>query len=263
MPVIFFILGLIIGSFLNVVVYRLRVAQNLWGRSYCPNCKEKIAWYDNIPLLSFILLKFQCRRCKKKISWQYPLVELFTGIVFALISWKFFVVNDFSTFLPTLYYLGIVSFLIAILVYDWLYMEIPSLVLWISGIWALGFSIYFDIANYEKINSIFQSGVFSGILAAVIAFLFFFSLVYFSKEKWMGMGDALLVIFLGLFLGWPEILLALFLAFNIGALFSVGLLIFRRKTLKSQIPFGPFLVLGSILTLLFYGIIMEWYWGLY
>ena len=263
MPIIFLIFGLIIGSFLNVVVYRLRVAEDVLGRSYCPNCKGKIAWYDNIPLISFILLKFQCRKCKKKISWQYPLVEALTGVTFALIGWKFFNLNDPQSFLITFYYLGIISFLVAIFVYDWLYMEIPSLILWIGGIWTIVFSIYFDLNHAEKITSIFQLDIFSGILAAGIAFLFFFSLVYFSKEKWMGMGDALLVIFLGLFLGWPEILLALLLAFNLGAFFSIFLVIFQKKTLKSQVPFGPFLVLGSILTIFFYGIITEWYFGLY
>ncbi len=263
MWIIFFILGLIIGSFLNVVVYRLREAQSLWGRSYCPHCKIKISWYDNIPLISFVLLHFQCRKCKKKISWQYPLVELLTGVIFATIGWKFFEALDFSTFLPTFYYLGIVSFLVIILVYDWLYLEIPSLVLWMGGIWAIVFNVYFDLNKENAIVSVWQSGIFSGVLAGAIAFLIFFSLVYFSKEKWMGMGDALLVIFLGLFLGWPQILLALFLAFNIGAIFSVLLLISKKKTLKSQIPFGPFLVMGSVLTILFYDIITTWYFGLY
>ena len=263
MFIIFFILGLIIGSFLNVVVYRLRVAEDVLGRSYCPHCRNKIAWYDNIPLISFILLKFQCRKCKKKISWQYPAVEAMTGLIFALIGWRFFNIFDSQSFLITLYYLGIVSFLIAIFVYDWLYMEIPSLVLWIGGIWTIIFNIYFDLNKTGKFVSIFQSDVFLGVLAAGIAFIFFFSLVYFSKEKWMGMGDALLAIFLGLFLGWPEILLALFLSFNLGALFSIALVVFQRKSLKTQIPFGPFLVLGSILTILFYGIITEWYFGLY
>ena len=147
MPIIFFIFGLIIGSFLNVVVYRLRVAEDILGRSYCPNCKTKIAWYDNIPLISFVILKFQCRRCKKKISWQYPLVEALTGICFVLIGWKFFNLFDIQSYLMTFYYLGIVSFLITIFVYDWLYMEIPSLILWIGGIWVIIFILYFDLDN--------------------------------------------------------------------------------------------------------------------
>lgn len=263
MLLIFFILGLIIGSFLNVVVYRLQVAQSLWGRSFCPHCKIKIAWYDNIPLISFVLLKFQCRKCKKKISWQYPAVEFFTGVVFALIGWKFFDIVDMQSYLITVYYLGIVSFLIAVFVYDWLYMEIPSLVLWIGGLWAIAFNIYFDLTKTEKIFSVLQVGIFSGMVAAAVAFAFFFALVYFSKEKWMGMGDALLVIFLGLFLGWPQILVGLFLAFNLGAFYSIFLLLIKKRNLKSQIPFGPFLVLGSVITILFYDIIMRWYLGLY
>jgi len=263
MTVIFFLLGLIIGSFLNVVVYRLQVAETLLGRSYCPHCKIKIAWYDNIPLISFVLLKFQCRKCKKKISWQYPLVEFFTGVIFALVGWKFFNLVDTQSYLPTFYYLGIVSFLIAIFVYDWLYMEIPSIVLWVGGIWTIAFNIYFDLIKTDKILSVLQVGIFSGMVAAAVAFAMFFSLVYFSKEKWMGMGDALLVIFLGLFLGWPQIILGLFLAFNLGAIYSIFLLLVKKRTLKSQIPFGPFLVLGSILTIFFYDIIITWYWGLY
>ena len=263
MLIIFFLLGLIIGSFLNVVVYRLQMAQTLFGRSYCPHCKKKIAWYDNIPLLSFILLKFQCRKCKKKISWQYPAVEFFTGVVFALIGWKFFSVMDASSYLPTFYYLGIVSFLITIFVYDWLYMEIPSIALWLGGIWAVIFNIYFDLSLTDKISSVLQVSLFSGMLAAAVAFAFFFSLVYISKERWMGMGDALLVIFLGLFLGWPQILLGLFLAFNLGALYSIFLLLFKKKSIKSQIPFGPFLVIGSLITILFYDIIVKWYLGIY
>ena len=263
MLIIFFLFGLIIGSFLNAVVYRLQMAQTLLGRSYCPKCKKQIDWYDNIPLISFILLKFQCRKCKKKISWQYPLVEFFTGIIFALVGWKFFNLGDTQSYLSTLYYLGIVSFLITIFVYDWLYMEIPSIALWLGGIWAVVFSIYFDLNIAEKITSVFQVSLFSGMVAAAVAFAFFFSLVYFSKEKWMGMGDALLVIFLGLFLGWPQILLGLFLAFNLGALYSIFLLLFKKKSIKSQIPFGPFLVIGSIITMLFYDIIMKWYLGIY
>lgn len=263
MLIIFFILGLIIGSFLNVVVYRLNMAESLLGRSHCPHCKKQIAWYDNVPLISFILLKFQCRKCKKKISWQYPAVEFFTGALFAAIGWKFFNLADAQSYLLTFYYLGIVSFLITIFVYDWLYMEIPSLALWAGGIWTIVFQIYFDLNISARIDSVFQSGLFSGMVAAGVAFLFFFALVYFSKETWMGMGDALLVIFLGLFLGWPQILLGLFLAFNLGALYSIFLLVAKKKSLKSQIPFGPFLVLGSILTIFFYGIISRWYIGIY
>jgi len=267
---IFLILGLIIGSFLNVVVYRLRVAETLVAdRSHCPHCKNLIAWYDNIPVISFILLKFKCRDCKEKISWQYPLVEIFTGLVFALIGQRYFDVVDMSTWANTVYYAGIASFLIVIFVYDFLYLEIPGLVLWPAIGFSIVFNLFFDWARLEGGVGgqggigVLESSVYSGNLGAVVAFLFFFLLVAISKEKWMGMGDAYLVILLGLILGWPEILLGLMLAFSLGALSGIILILLKKKNMSSQIPFAPFLVLGSLITLFWYGPIVSWYMSLF
>src|SRR3972149_5315706 len=106
----FFIFGLIIGSFLNVVVYRLRDAETLLGRSFCRHCKHQIRWYDNIPLLSFILLRGECRDCQNKISWQYPAVELMTGALFALIGFLFFVSGgDARMWWEIVWLVGIIS----------------------------------------------------------------------------------------------------------------------------------------------------------
>lgn len=248
----FFIFGLIIGSFLNVVVYRIREVESLMGRSKCPHCGEKIRWYDNIPLLSFILLKGSCRDCQKKISWQYPLVESLTGIIFILVGWKFFEIVDFRSWYLTSYFLILVSFLLAILIYDFLYMEIPSVVLWPGIILALIFNAYLDW-ELRPTLSFYHSASLSGILAAGGAFLFFFSISYFSKEKWMGMGDAYLAILLGLILGWPYILLALLLSFSIGSIYGIILVINKKKTMKSQIPFAPFMVLGAFIVIFFGG----------
>lgn len=262
MFLIFFILGLIFGSFINVLVYRLNVAENfVSGRSKCPHCKELIRWYDNIPLLSFVVLKFQCRNCKKKISWQYPLVEFFTGIAFAAVGANYFNAPDAITWITTLYYLGIVSFLITIFVYDFLYLEIPGLVLWPAVTWAIAFNLFFDLNKTNLGSDVLASSLFSGVLAGFVAFAFFFLLSVLSKEKWMGMGDAYLVILLGLILGWPAILLGLFLAFAIGASVGTALVILGRKKMKSPLPFAPFLVAGTILTLFFYDIIINWYLG--
>jgi prepilin signal peptidase PulO-like enzyme (type II secretory pathway) len=258
---IFFILGLIIGSFLNVVVYRLNLAESILGRSYCPHCKGKIRWYDNIPLLSFIVLKFQCRNCKKKISWQYPLVEFFTGIAFAAVGANYFNAADAAAWMMTLYYLGIISFLIAIFIYDFLYLEIPGLVLWPAVTWTIAFNLFFDLNRASFGNDALSSSLFSGVLAGFVAFAFFFLLSALSKEKWMGMGDAYLAILLGLILGWPAILLGLFLAFAIGASVGITLVILGRKKIKSQLPFAPFLVFGTILALFFYDSIISWYLG--
>lgn len=264
MILIFFILGLIVGSFLNVVVYRLNVAESLvMDRSRCPHCKTTISWYDNIPVISFILLKFHCRNCKAKISWQYPLVEIFTGLIFALVGWQYFKLVDAATWATTIYYLGIVSFLIVIAVYDFLYLEIPGLVLWPAIGWAIAFNLFFDWSVITFDNNVLNLATYSGALGAGAAFLFFFLMVSASKEKWMGMGDAYLVILLGLVLGWPNILLSLMLAFSTGAIFGLLLIALKKKKLSSQIPFAPFLILGTLIAIFWSESIIGWYFGLF
>ncbi len=278
LTIIFLILGLIVGSFLNVLVYRLQTTEKLfWDRSHCPHCKHIIRWYDNIPVVSFLLLHGRCRDCQKRISWQYPLVEITTGIVFALIGLVFFKGNTLLSWLSVSYYFFIASSLIVILVYDWLYMEIPSIVLWVAVALAVAYNLYIDwlmiygnnfgfltpvIAKVER-PALLQMHTYSGVLAAFLAFLFFFFLATKSKEKWMGMGDAYLVILLGLFLGWPQILLALFLAFFLGSVYGIIMLILGQKKMKSQVPFAPFLILGTFVTLLFYAPIINWYLSFY
>lgn len=263
MLIIFFISGLIIGSFLNVVVYRLNLAESfLFGRSYCPRCEKPIRWYDNIPLLSFVILGFKCRDCGEKISWQYPLVELFSGILFALVGSQFFVLEDAATWATAFYYWVIVSFLLVIFVYDFLYMEIPSMVLWPAIGFTLAFNLFFDWSRVGAIGNVLELATYSGVLAALAAFLFFFLMVAVSKEKWMGLGDAQLAILLGLILGWPEILLALMLSFSIGALTGIALILFKKKKMESKIPFAPFLILGTFAAIFFYAEIVGWYLGL-
>ena len=260
---IFFVIGLIVGSFLNVVVYRLNLAESfLIGRSHCPHCKKNIRWYDNIPVLSFIILRFRCRDCKEKISWQYPMVEFFTGILFMIVAYKFFLISDMTTWATTIYYLGIVSFLMVIFLYDWLYMEIPGAVLWAAVGFVVAFNLFFDWNRIGVTKEALDFSVYSGALAAFATFMFFFLMVGISKEKWMGMGDAQLVILLGLIVGWPQILLTLMLAFAIGAIIGLALVFLKKKEMKSQIPFAPFLIAGTFVTMFFYENITNWYLGL-
>jgi prepilin signal peptidase PulO-like enzyme (type II secretory pathway) len=254
---IFFLFGLIIGSFLNVIVYRIHTAETILGRSHCQKCRKTIRWYDNIPLLSFILLKFKCRECGEKISWQYPLVELLTGLVFALVAGRYFGLEDFSTWPVTGMMLFLSGALVVIFVYDLLYMEIPSLVLWPAVVLALGLNFFLDWS--QESFAIWEGMSISGLLAATLSFVFFFSLSFFSREKWMGMGDAYLVILLGLILGWPKILLGLFLAFAIGAICGIILIALKKKKMQSQLPFAPFLIVGAFLTLFYYNPIISWY----
>lgn len=250
MLIIFFIFGLIIGSFLNAVVYRLEAVETLLGRSHCPNCKKKIRWFDNVPVLSFILLSARCRDCGEKISWQYPIVELAVGMIFALIGNYFFFLGDSSTWLITLFYLTIFSILIVIFVYDFKYMEIPMLVFWIGMGVSLSYFFYTDWQNFKNVSSIFQLGIFSGILGAAVAGGFFFSLAAYSKETWMGYGDVYLGVLVGLIVGWPNIWAALMISFIVGAVISVGLIAVNKKNMKSQVPFAPFLITGTFLAVI-------------
>lgn len=243
---VFFILGLIIGSFLNVVVFRLRLEETLLGRSHCPNCKKQIRWYDNIPVASFIFLKAQCRECGEKISWQYPLVEMGTGLVFLFLSWKFFNPADFSAVLNTLFLLALASLFIVILVYDFQFMEIPMVIVWLAVGLLLAYNLGRDLdLGVETLkNNFWESSTAGGIFAGLAAFAFFYFLVLISKETWMGAGDAYLAAAAGMFLGWPLVVTGLMLAFFVGALAGLALILLGKKHMQSQLPFAPFLILG-------------------
>jgi len=250
MFIIFLIFGLIIGSFLNAVVYRLNAVESLLERSHCPHCKKKVRWFDNVPLVSFVLLSARCRDCGEKISWQYPIVEAVTGIMFALIGNYFFNFPDFSTWMLTAYYLVIFSILFIIFVYDLKYMEIPMLVLWLGVGASLLYFLFSDWQSFNGAVSVLDLRMISGILGGLVAGGFFYGLTAYSKETWMGYGDTYLGLLVGFVVGWPLILWTLMLSFIIGAVISVGLVILSKKTLKSQVPFAPFLISGVFLTLL-------------
>lgn len=247
--IIFFGLGLIIGSFLNVVVYRLEVMESILGRSHCPRCHKQIRWFDNIPLFSFLILKARCRDCQGRISWQYPLLEFFTGVVFAVTAYYFFNPLAPESWTETAFWLISFAILLVIIAYDLKRMEIPMLVLWIGVLVAVAYFLFADAQAFRGIEGIRSSLVYSGAAGGLVAFFFLFALVFFSKEKWMGLGDAYLGILIGLLAGWPLILVALILSFTLGAVVGVGLILGRKRTLQSQIPFAPFLAGGTMLAI--------------
>ncbi len=249
MIIIFLIFGLIIGSFLNAVVYRLNAVESLMERSHCPNCKKMVRWFDNVPLFSFILLSARCRDCGEKISWQYPIVEASTGVIFALIGNYFFDIANFSTWALAAYYLIIFSILMIIFVYDFKYMEIPMLILWLGIGVSLVYFIFSDWQSFHSAGSIFDLRLVSGILGGLIAGGFFYGLAAYSKETWMGYGDAYLGLLAGLVVGWSDIFLAMMASFVIGAFVSVVLIVVSKKTMKSQVPFAPFLICGIFLVI--------------
>lgn len=242
-----FLFGLIAGSFLNCVVYRLEKKQSfLKGRSYCPKCKHKLSWQELFPVLSFIILKGKCKHCKKKISWQYPAVEIATGIIFLLIFNSFGLVQSF-------YFSLISCLLIVIFLFDLKHYIIPDKVVFP----AIGIVLLYQLAfNFKFLTS-------NSLWAGIGSLMFFLFIFLVSSGRWMGFGDVKLSFLMGLFLGWPNISVALFLAFFLGAIIGVALIIFKDKSFKSEIPFGPFLITGTFIALLFGTQLIEWYLHLF
>ena len=247
---IFFLFGLIIGSFLNVVIIRLNTERSFGGRSACMSCQNKLVWYELIPILSFLCLKGRCRNCKTKISIQYPLVELVTGLIFAALFLKFQDVFFFNTLIFSFtyaYYAVVFSLLIVIAVYDLRHKIVPDALSFVLGVLGfVGLFFFNSYGFYPHMPSILE--FLSGLLIA-LPFLLFWLV---SSGTWMGLGDAKLAIGLGWLLGFSRALSGVVVAFWIGALFGLSLIIFSKKHgMKSEIPFAPYLVLGTLLAFLF------------
>ena len=241
---IFLISGLIVGSFLNVLICRLPDLKSIFfTRSYCPKCKHQLGWIDLIPVGSFVLLSGKCRYCKEKISWQYPLVELGTAILFVLIYLKF------GSSLTTYYLLFTTCFLIVIFVYDQIHQLIPDEMV----IGALVLALIYYLFNYKlySFNSI--------LIGTMIPVLLIGLIVLFTKGKGMGIGDIKLAALLGLILGYPRILVCLFMAFVVGSFYGIFLLSIGRKKMKDAVAFGPFLIIGFYISLFYGQEIMNWY----
>lgn len=258
LSILIFIIGVCIGSFLNCLIYRLEENKKATGRSFCPHCKHTLGWKDLFPVFSFIFLKGKCRYCKEKISWQYPVVEIATGVMFWIVFSKFgvdllvfLISGDYFAFalaiLNLLLLLFIVSALIVIFIFDLKHYLIPEQVLF-PAIGAAFMLIFFS-----------HLGFWNFALATIISTGFFAIIYYLSRGKWMGFGDVEIAFFMGFLLGFPNVLVALFLAFFFGAIISLILLGFYGKNLKSQVPFGPFLITGTFIALLWGSQIINWY----
>lgn len=244
---IFFILGLFIGSFLGVVVDRIAKNETIVkGRSCCDMCKKKLMWNDLIPIFSFLLIKGKCRYCKTSLSPFYPIIELITGISFviagqaALSGNNFqFIIYNFQNLLSLFFYLYIVSALIVIFFIDLKYGIIPDKIL----IPAVLITLIFNIlnSNYQILNILFS---------AIGASLFFLFLILITKGKGMGYGDVKFAFLIGLLLGFPNVVFSLYLAFLTGGIVSIILILCKKKKFqKDTIPFGPFLAFATFLCL--------------
>jgi leader peptidase (prepilin peptidase) / N-methyltransferase len=234
--------GLIIGSFLNVVIARVPARKSLWRPgSACPGCDAAIAWHDNIPLLSFVALRGRCRRCGINIPWRYPIVEATTGVLFAFAYSQFGPTPDFAASALLL------SMLIAITSIDLQHQIIPD-VISLPGIVA-GFVANVASARVSWIDSAL------GIVVGGGAFL----VIILASGGGMGGGDMKFGAMLGAFLGWKVVLLAIFVAVVLGGALAVALIAFGLRGRKDPIPFGPFLAAGGAVSLFWGERMVRWY----
>ena len=237
------ILGGLWGSFANVCIYRLPLDKGvISGRSYCPKCKNQITWKDNIPILSYLLLSGKCRKCKKYISSQYILVEFISILFFTIIYFLYGI-----TLTTVLLIILSLSFIIIFFI-DLNHFIIPNEITF--SMMALGFIKSFD----PNLNTIFPNYIDS-LIGGLLGYGIIWSIIFFYKQvrkkEGMGLGDAKLLSVIGFWFGWMAIPFVIFIS-SIIALFSViPSLIKKSKNMSSQIPFGPFIILGCILYIIF------------
>ena len=236
----FIIFGSLWGSFANVCIYRLPENKNvITGRSSCPNCKNKIPWYDNIPLLSFMLLMGKCRLCNKPIDLQYFIVELISAISFVSIYYFF------GLTLAALLLLILSIFFIIIFFIDLKHFIIPNELTF--PLMIIGFIKSFDPNLNQTIFPNYINSLIGGLVGYSIIWLIIFFYKKIRKKEGMGLGDAKLMAVIGFWFGWVSIPFTIFISSAVALILVVPSLINRSRKMSSEIPFGPYIIIGCIL----------------
>lgn len=279
-----FIIGTFVGSFLNLVSDRLPNDEKIiFGRSKCNFCKTPLKVKNLIPLLSFIIQKAKCSFCKKKLSFFYPFSEALTGFAFMLAGYLSGIAKfpSVASFIGFIFYAVVLSFFVTMFLTDLKFCLIPDLLVIPAIIFVLVsfvLSRAFDLYNlYQRLSAdpfgiyLLKAGYWNRqlvyvakdlgylVLSAVVISLFFLFLVWITKGRGMGVGDVKLGFLIGLVNGFPLNVVAIFLGFVIGAIYSLVLILLKKKTMKDTIAFGPFLIMGSVISLLFGAAIWNWY----
>jgi leader peptidase (prepilin peptidase) / N-methyltransferase len=267
--VILFVLGLALGSFVNALVWRLNQQSKpkskqpkanlsiLNGRSICPNCRHQLAWYDLIPVLSWLSLSGRCRYCKRPISAQYPLIELISGLIFALsyLLWPHAVHQGGQWLLLAAWLISSVG-LLALAVYDLRWLRLPNKIIYptlaAAAAGRLAYSIFYDSRPLHALAMWAASvAVASGV---------FWALYHASEGRWIGYGDVRLGLVTGTLLAGPQYsLLMIFLASLLGSILAAPDLIRGKKTLASRLPFGPLLITATAFVVIFGQPLLNWY----
>lgn len=237
------LLGLLIGSFLNVVVWRVPRGESIaHPPSACPRCGCRIRPWDNVPVLSWLLLRGRCRHCGNPISSRYPLVEIGTGVVYSLIAWWL----GWSWALPAFWYLGAVSIALALIDVD--VRRLPDAIVLPSWVVAL---VLLTVAALNPGGEPHWASVSRAVAAAAAMGASYF-LILFVYPRGMGFGDVKLAVLIGLYLGWvgwSAVLIGWFAGFVIGGVIGIGLLVTNRAGRRTELPFGPWMLLGAWLGL--------------
>lgn len=241
MAILIFIIGLIIGSFLNVCIYRIpREESIVFPSSYCPNCKLNLKWKDLIPLISYMILRGRCRYCKARISPVYPFIEFLNAILYFLIYIKYGLSVEFVKFA------FLTSLVIVIGIIDYFTTDIYTNTIFAGLIVGIVFAIISFFVEGSIMIYIIGSLIGGGVISLIILL-----------TNGMGWGDAELLCIIGLFLGVRLTLVTLFLSFIIGGIVGGVLIILKIKSRKDYIPFGPFISIGAVISILFGEIIIN------
>jgi len=240
----FFILGGLWGSFSNVCIYRLPNNDNVVkGRSFCPNCKNKIKWFDNIPFFSYLFLKGKCRQCSKPISFQYLVVELLSAISFVVIF------HLYGASITTLLLLILSIFFIIIFFIDLKHFIIPNVLTF--PLMVIGFLKSFDQNLNQTIFPNYINSLIGGLFGYSIIWLVIFLYKNIRKKEGMGLGDAKLMAVIGFWFGWISIPFTIFISSVVALVLVVPSLINQSRKMSSEIPFGPYIIIGCILYVIF------------
>lgn len=249
MTTIIFLYGLLIGSFLNVCIYRIpREESIVFPSSHCFGCGTNLKWYDLVPVFSYMVQKGKCRYCGEKISSQYPIIELFNGMLYLLVYMKF----GFT--LAFFFYCILFSILLVVALIDLKHMIIPDTLILCIFILNILYKITAYVLLKEPFNIVQSVGglILSGLL---------FILIIFLSKGGMGEGDVTLISSLGFILGIKDIFLTIFLSFVVGAVISVFLLTTKTKGRKDPIPFGPFIIFSFFIVVFWGNQIVQWYFN--
>ncbi len=235
-----FVLGCIWGSFSNVCIYRLPNDQSVVkGRSFCTSCKEQIKWYDNIPFLSFIFLKGKCRKCGNKISSQYFLVEFISAISFIIVY------HLYGISITTLLLIILSIFFIIIFFIDLKHFIIPNELTF--PLMLIGFVKSFEPNLNQTIFPNYINSLIGGVFGYLIIWLIIFFYKKVRNKEGMGLGDAKLMAVVGFWFGWASIPFTIFISSFVALIFSIPSLIKKNKNMATQIPFGPYIIIGCII----------------